>query len=191
MRPPSVNPHTAPRTPAWKTPAWQGGMTPNVPNPKTPAWQASSRTPNPYLDGGGKTPAWNVSSRTPNPYADGGKTPAWNVSSRTPNPYAGGGGSGGGWNSGGGGGSGGGWGSNSWGGQTPGRTNDNSNDWQADTWVSRHSISPTFDFRTHSYFRAPPRQGKRQRRTTPLLLPRSLYQRLDTGLASKRQHRSA
>ena len=143
MRPPSVNPHLTPRTPNWKTPAWQGGMTPNVQNPKTPAWQASSRTPNPYLDGG-KTPAWNVSSRTPNPYADGGKTPAWSVSSRTPNPYAGGGGGGSGWGGGGGGGSGGsggGWNSNSWGGQTPGRTNDNSNDWQADTWVSRCFIS--------------------------------------------------
>lgn len=142
MRPPQSNSHAAPRTPAWKTPAWQGGMTPNVQNPKTPAWQASSRTPNPYLDGGGKTPAWNVSSRTPNPYADGGKTPAWNVSSRTPNPYAGGGG-GGGWSGGGGGGSGGGWGSNNWGGQTPGRTNDNSTDWQADTWVSYYFIPPS------------------------------------------------
>lgn len=140
MRPPSINPHVGSRTPTWKTPAWQGGTTPNVQNPKTPAWQASSRTPNPYLDGG-KTPAWNVSSRTPNPYADGGKTPAWNVTPRTPNPYAGGsgGGGGGGWN---GGGSGGGWGSNNWGGQSPGRTNDNSNDWQADTWVSCYSISP-------------------------------------------------
>ena len=76
MRPPSVNPHVGPRTPAWKTPAWQGGTTPNIQNPKTPAWQVSSRTPNPYLDGGGKTPAWNVSSRTPNPYADGGKAQA-------------------------------------------------------------------------------------------------------------------
>ena len=55
----------------------------------TPGWQAanSSRTPNPYADGG-RTPAWNASSRTPNPYADGGRTPAWNVGSRTPNPYA-------------------------------------------------------------------------------------------------------
>ena len=132
MRPPSVNSHAGPRTPVWKTPAWQGGATPNIQNPKTPAWQASSRTPNPYLDGG-KTPAWNVSSRTPNPYADGGKTPAWNVTPRTPNPYAGGGGGGGGWS---GGGSGGGWGSNNWGGQSPGRNNDNPNDWQADTWVS-------------------------------------------------------
>jgi len=143
MRPPSVNPNVGPRTPAWKTPAWQGGTTPNVQNPKTPAWQASSRTPNPYLDGGGKTPAWNVSSRTPNPYADGGKTPAWNVTPRTPNPYAGGGGSGSGWS---GGGSGGGWGSNNWGGQSPGRTDENSNDWQADTWVSCYSISPRFIF---------------------------------------------
>lgn len=138
MRPPSINPHLAPRTPAWKTPAWQGGATPNVQNARTPAWQASSRTPNPYLDGGGKTPAWNVSSKTPNPYADGGKTPAWSVSSRTPNPYSGGGGGGGSWNSGG---SGGGWGSNNWGGQTPGRTNDNSSDWQADTWVSGYLVS--------------------------------------------------
>lgn len=113
-------------------------MTPNVQNPKTPAWQASSRTPNPYLDGGGKTPAWSVSSRTPNPYADGGKTPAWSVSSRTPNPYAGGGGGGSGWSGGGGGN----WSSNSWGGQTPGRTNDNSNDWQADTWASRYFFFP-------------------------------------------------
>ena len=134
MRPPSVNPHAGLRTPTWKTPAWQGGATPNVQNPKTPAWQASSRTPNPYLDGG-KTPAWNVSSRTPNPYADGGKTPAWSVSSRTPNPYAGGG-TGSGW----GGGGGSSWGSNSWGGQTPGRTNDTSSDWQADTWVNSSSL---------------------------------------------------
>ena len=141
MRPPSVNPHMAPRTPTWKTPAWQGGATPNVQAAKTPAWHASSRTPNPYLDsGGGKTPAWNVSSRTPNPYGDGGKTPAWNVSSRTPNPYASGGGGGSGWGSSGGGGGGGGggnWGSNNWGGRTPGRTNDTSSDWQADNWVSR------------------------------------------------------
>ena len=143
MRPPSVNPNMVPRTPGWKTPAWQGGMTPNVQTAKTPAWQASSRTPNPYLDGGGgKTPAWNVSSRTPNPYADGGKTPAWNVSSRTPNPYAGGGGGGSGW---GGGGGGSGWGSNNWGGQTPGRTNDTSSDWQADTWVSCYIASTSYD----------------------------------------------
>jgi len=53
----------------------------------TPSWQPnSSRTPNPYGDGG-RTPAWNASSRTPNPYGDGGRTPAWNVGSRTPNPY--------------------------------------------------------------------------------------------------------
>jgi transcription elongation factor len=57
MQPPLGNPHMSPRTPGWKTPAWQGGMTPNVQRAKTPAWQASSRTPNPYLDGGGgKTP---------------------------------------------------------------------------------------------------------------------------------------
>jgi len=159
MRPPSVNPHMSPRTPAWKTPAWQGGATPNIQNPKTPAWQASSRTPNPYLDSGGKTPAWNVSSRTPNPYADGGKTPAWSVSSRTPNPYAGGGAWGGGGGGGSGGGSGGAWGSNNWGGQTPGRTTDTSNDWQADTWVSS---SPCVCF---SY--SPPLQGAPTPREAP------------------------
>lgn len=155
MRPPSGNPNMVPRTPAWKTPAWQGSMTPNVQTAKTPAWQASSKTPNPYLDGGGgKTPAWNVSSKTPNPYADGGKTPAWNVSSRTPNPYTGGGGGGSGW----GGGGGGNWGSNNWGGQTPGRTNDTSSDWQPDTWVGRY-LSTTFDIRAHPASGCPNTQG--------------------------------
>jgi len=156
------------RTPAWKTPGWQGGMTPNTQTAKTPAWQASSRTPNPYLDGGGgKTPAWNVSSRTPNPYADGGKTPAWNVSSRTPNPYAGGGGGGSGW----GGGGGAGWSSNNWGGQTPGRTNDTSSDWQADTWgapTPREAPTPYDAAPTPAFSVPTPAYGLGQQTTAPV-----------------------
>ena len=171
MRPPSVNPHMSPRTPTWKTPSWQGGMTPNMQTAKTPAWQAASRTPNPYLDGGGgKTPAWNVSSKTPNPYADGGKTPAWNVSSRTPNPYAGGG-AGSGW------GGGGSWGSNAWGGQTPGRTNDTSSDWQADTWVSYGFNSPCLIFALTSFPGCPDARGGadalRRRSYSRILRPNS------------------
>lgn len=117
-----------------RTPGW-GASSGRTPNPyassegKTPAWNASSRTPNPYADGG-KTPAWNASSRTPNPHAqDGGRTPAWNANSgRTPNPYTSASGSGsthgssGVWDTGG-------WGSN--GGASPVRTNWDSGDWGA------------------------------------------------------------
>jgi hypothetical protein len=107
----------------------------------TPGW--GTRTPNPYNQG--TTPAWNSSSRTPNPYANGGKTPAWDTSARTPNPYASGAGNSS-WGGATPGRPAGGWGgatpgrpSGGWGGATPGRPPESNSSWSGSASPARPS----------------------------------------------------